>query len=201
MEFRSTVPDPAVYHIDQFDDDEVLEEQQQELLDHELSWKKGAAAPPGGGRRASPAFCQVERCGANLSEGKQYHRRHKVCDFHSKSPSVLVSGLRQRFCQQCSRCRNSTKRRGAVGGGWQGTTKGGGRSARPPMEKEHRTAEEVEEEEVVVLQFRRNSINAATVLGHVIMMEGGFSLLLLRLGIPITSDPRSDINIIINAYI
>ncbi|CAN1845476.1 Squamosa promoter-binding protein 1 [Linum perenne] len=103
MEFRSTVPDPAVYHIDQFDDDEVLEEQQQELLDHELSWKKGAAAPPGGGRRASPAFCQVERCGANLSEGKQYHRRHKVCDFHSKSPSVLVSGLRQRFCQQCSR--------------------------------------------------------------------------------------------------
>ncbi|KAG8080439.1 hypothetical protein GUJ93_ZPchr0007g5590 [Zizania palustris] len=47
--------------------------------------------------------CQVERCTANLSEARQYHRRHKVCELHSKQPIVLVAGLRQRFCQQCSR--------------------------------------------------------------------------------------------------
>ncbi|MCE3052411.1 single stranded nucleic acid binding protein [Datura stramonium] len=47
--------------------------------------------------------CQVEQCTADMADAKQYHRRHKVCEFHSKSPVVLISGLHQRFCQQCSR--------------------------------------------------------------------------------------------------
>ncbi|GMN20762.1 hypothetical protein TIFTF001_045378 [Ficus carica] len=47
--------------------------------------------------------CQAEKCTADLSYAKQYHRRHKVCEHHSKAQVVLVSGLRQRFCQQCSR--------------------------------------------------------------------------------------------------
>ncbi|ERN19735.1 hypothetical protein AMTRI_Chr02g215190 [Amborella trichopoda] len=47
--------------------------------------------------------CQAERCRADLSAAKRYHRRHKVCEVHSKSPSTLVAGLLQRFCQQCSR--------------------------------------------------------------------------------------------------
>ncbi|CAN0891259.1 Squamosa promoter-binding protein 1 [Linum grandiflorum] len=98
MDFRT---EPAGYMTNDhpvMDDDEVEDQQQQQEFD--ISWKKGA-----GQRRASNSnvCCQVERCGANLSEGKQYHRRHKVCDFHSKCSSVLVSGLRQRFCQQCSR--------------------------------------------------------------------------------------------------
>lgn len=58
--------------------------------------RRGAAA--GGG-----PSCQVERCAADLQEAKRYHRRHKVCEPHSKALVVLVAGLRQRFCQQCSR--------------------------------------------------------------------------------------------------
>ncbi|KAJ6293032.1 hypothetical protein OIU78_025084 [Salix suchowensis] len=61
----------------------------------------GKRGTTGGG--ASPPSCQVERCGANLTDAKRYHRRHKVCEVHAKSPAVVVDGLRQRFCQQCSR--------------------------------------------------------------------------------------------------
>ncbi|XP_011621379.1 squamosa promoter-binding-like protein 9 isoform X2 [Amborella trichopoda] len=49
------------------------------------------------------ARCQVEGCDVGLGEAKEYHRRHKVCEMHSKAPKVVVLGLEQRFCQQCSR--------------------------------------------------------------------------------------------------
>ena len=58
----------------------------------------GAVAAGSGG-----PSCQAERCGADLTEAKRYHRRHKVCEAHAKAAVVLVAGLRQRFCQQCSR--------------------------------------------------------------------------------------------------
>ncbi|KAK1364563.1 squamosa promoter-binding-like protein 7 [Heracleum sosnowskyi] len=47
--------------------------------------------------------CQVEGCHVALMNAKEYHRRHKVCEVHSKAPKVVVLGLEQRFCQQCSR--------------------------------------------------------------------------------------------------
>ncbi|KAL2319960.1 hypothetical protein Fmac_028929 [Flemingia macrophylla] len=47
--------------------------------------------------------CQVEGCHVALVNAKEYHRRHRVCDMHSKAPKVVVLGLEQRFCQQCSR--------------------------------------------------------------------------------------------------
>ncbi|XP_058113708.1 squamosa promoter-binding-like protein 8 [Magnolia sinica] len=48
--------------------------------------------------------CQAEGCKVDLSNAKHYHRRHKVCEFHSKATKVvLAGGLEQRFCQQCSR--------------------------------------------------------------------------------------------------
>nr|DAD47760.1 TPA_asm: hypothetical protein HUJ06_017697 [Nelumbo nucifera] len=47
--------------------------------------------------------CQAEGCNADLTHAKHYHRRHKVCEFHSKASTVLAAGLTQRFCQQCSR--------------------------------------------------------------------------------------------------
>uniref|UniRef100_A0A803LVF1 SBP-type domain-containing protein n=1 Tax=Chenopodium quinoa TaxID=63459 RepID=A0A803LVF1_CHEQI len=56
-----------------------------------------------GGLLLGLARCQAEKCTVDLTEAKRYHRRHKVCEHHAKAPSVLVSGLRQRFCQQCSR--------------------------------------------------------------------------------------------------
>ena len=48
-------------------------------------------------------MCQVDNCKEDLSSAKDYHRRHKVCELHSKSTKALVSNQMQRFCQQCSR--------------------------------------------------------------------------------------------------
>jgi hypothetical protein len=47
--------------------------------------------------------CQVEGCNEDLSGTKAYYCRHKVCALHSKAPRVIVGGIEQRFCQQCSR--------------------------------------------------------------------------------------------------
>ncbi|KAH1039223.1 hypothetical protein J1N35_040966 [Gossypium stocksii] len=47
--------------------------------------------------------CQVEGCKVDLNDDKAYYSRHKVCCMHSKSSKVIVAGLEQRFCQQCSR--------------------------------------------------------------------------------------------------
>lgn len=60
---------------------------------------KGAAQ----GAQQQPPRCQVEGCRVDLTGAKSYYCRHKVCSVHSKSPKVIVSGLEQRFCQQCSR--------------------------------------------------------------------------------------------------
>ncbi|KAM5588183.1 squamosa promoter-binding-like protein 3 [Rosa sericea] len=65
--------------------------------------KKGSGA---GGSTTTRPSCQAQSCNADLSDAKQYYRRHKVCDFHSKAPAVIVGGLQQRFCQQCSRFHN-----------------------------------------------------------------------------------------------
>ncbi|KAG2254502.1 hypothetical protein Bca52824_084638 [Brassica carinata] len=47
--------------------------------------------------------CQVDNCMEDLSVAKDYHRRHKVCEVHSKATKALVGNQMQRFCQQCSR--------------------------------------------------------------------------------------------------
>lgn len=65
-----------------------------------------AASPSlkkGGMNHLQAPSCQAEKCAVDLTDAKRYHRRHKVCEQHSKSPVVIVAGLRQRFCQQCSR--------------------------------------------------------------------------------------------------
>ncbi|KAI3446434.1 hypothetical protein Pfo_003099 [Paulownia fortunei] len=62
--------------------------------------KKGRTGVVQGGQ---PPRCQVEGCKVDLSDAKAYYCRHKVCGMHSKSPKVIVAGLEQRFCQQCSR--------------------------------------------------------------------------------------------------
>lgn len=49
------------------------------------------------------SYCQVEGCQVDLSSAKDYHRKHKVCEVHSKAPKVVVAGVERRFCQQCSR--------------------------------------------------------------------------------------------------
>ncbi|XP_027162745.1 squamosa promoter-binding-like protein 7 [Coffea eugenioides] len=65
-----------------------------------------AAAAAGVTVAVTPAVvprCQVDGCHVALLNAKDYHRRHKVCEQHSKAPKVVVLGLEQRFCQQCSR--------------------------------------------------------------------------------------------------
>ena len=57
----------------------------------------------GGGGRTSVARCQADSCNVDLNGARAYHRRHKVCEFHSKAAVVILAGLEQRFCQQCSR--------------------------------------------------------------------------------------------------
>ncbi|KAL2556464.1 Squamosa promoter-binding-like protein 1 [Forsythia ovata] len=55
------------------------------------------------GATSSRAVCQVEDCRADLSKARDYHRRHKVCEMHSKANKALIGNVMQRFCQQCSR--------------------------------------------------------------------------------------------------
>ncbi|KAJ0037774.1 hypothetical protein Pint_23753 [Pistacia integerrima] len=59
------------------------------------------AKTPGNGTQVPS--CLVDECTADLSKCRDYHRRHKVCELHSKTPKVTIQGQEQRFCQQCSR--------------------------------------------------------------------------------------------------
>lgn len=52
---------------------------------------------------SQPPICQVHGCFRDLSSSKDYYRRHRVCNEHSKTTKVIVDGIEQRFCQQCSR--------------------------------------------------------------------------------------------------
>lgn len=63
----------------------------------------GSVRRGSGGGIGGLRCCQAEKCTADLTDAKQYHRRHKVCELHAKAQVVLVGGMRQRFCQQCSR--------------------------------------------------------------------------------------------------
>ncbi|XP_062111494.1 squamosa promoter-binding-like protein 6 isoform X2 [Humulus lupulus] len=55
------------------------------------------------GSYSQTPFCQVHGCNMDLSTSKDYHKKHKVCDVHSKTSKVILNGIEQRFCQQCSR--------------------------------------------------------------------------------------------------
>ncbi|OMO79901.1 Transcription factor, SBP-box [Corchorus olitorius] len=55
------------------------------------------------GVNSHTAYCQVYGCNKDLTSSKDYHKRHKVCEVHSKTAKVIVNGIEQRFCQQCSR--------------------------------------------------------------------------------------------------
>ncbi|XVF80753.1 hypothetical protein PTKIN_Ptkin15bG0100500 [Pterospermum kingtungense] len=73
---------------------------QKEIVNWEGTSGKKTKLSGGSGNRA---VCQIEDCGADLSNAKDYHRRHKVCEMHSKASNAMVGNVMQRFCQQCSR--------------------------------------------------------------------------------------------------
>lgn len=64
--------------------------------------RSGSSGSGGAGGGNYPK-CQVDYCKEDLSIAKDYHRRHKVCEVHSKATRALVGQQMQRFCQQCSR--------------------------------------------------------------------------------------------------
>ncbi|KAM1847099.1 hypothetical protein ACFX14_011419 [Malus domestica] len=71
---------------------------------HSISRERSKRA--GNGMRSScyhAPTCQVHGCNMDLTFSKDYHKRHRVCDAHSKTAVVIVNGIKQRFCQQCSR--------------------------------------------------------------------------------------------------
>ncbi|KAL2457960.1 Squamosa promoter-binding-like protein 4 [Forsythia ovata] len=94
----------AVGSADIMEDDESL----LSATDDDKKKKGGAgsgAAKKGssGGASNSMRCCQAEKCTADLTDAKTYHRRHRVCEQHAKAQVAIVAGIRQRFCQQCSR--------------------------------------------------------------------------------------------------
>ncbi|KAH9619477.1 hypothetical protein KSS87_019123 [Heliosperma pusillum] len=62
--------------------------------------KSGKISKNGG---TSIPVCQVEGCTTDLRNSRDYNRRHKVCEMHSKASEAMVGNVVQRFCQQCSR--------------------------------------------------------------------------------------------------
>lgn len=70
------------------------------------SAKRGRSAAAAGDAAAVAAEaprCQVEGCGLELGGYKEYYRKHRVCEPHTKCLRVVVAGQDRRFCQQCSR--------------------------------------------------------------------------------------------------
>ncbi|KAJ8773134.1 hypothetical protein K2173_028311 [Erythroxylum novogranatense] len=71
------------------------------------SSESSAPLTPSNGMRlrasSQAAYCQVYGCNKDLTSSKEYHKRHKVCESHTKTSKVVVNGIEQRFCQQCSR--------------------------------------------------------------------------------------------------
>ncbi|KAI4327824.1 hypothetical protein L6164_020241 [Bauhinia variegata] len=93
---------------DSEDDDEgVIEqaanEQRKKKIIIRVVYGKGSTAQSTSSSSSTFLCCQADECGVDLQTAKKYHQRHKVCERHSKAAVVLVSGIRQRFCQQCSK--------------------------------------------------------------------------------------------------
>lgn len=80
-----------------------LGEQVYSIVECEVDKLEGKSVKKSKSAGTSQPVCQVQGCRADLSNAKDYHRRHKVCEVHSKAGEALVGNFMQRFCQQCSR--------------------------------------------------------------------------------------------------
>ncbi|KAJ1388552.1 SBP domain [Sesbania bispinosa] len=103
----------APYVVDSNGRDSLIDLKLGRFADHgdaiDPTFPKGApilsssesATPPkrvrASGVHSQTAYCQVYGCNKDLSTCKDYHKRHKVCEVHSKTPTVIVNGIEQRF--------------------------------------------------------------------------------------------------------
>ncbi|XP_044956142.1 squamosa promoter-binding-like protein 1 isoform X2 [Hordeum vulgare subsp. vulgare] len=69
----------------------------------QISEEERPANATAGASSSSAPSCLVDGCHADLRDGRDYHRRHKVCEVHTKSTLVRIKNIEHRFCQQCSR--------------------------------------------------------------------------------------------------
>lgn len=105
------------------DEDEVESEEKKEVeVEEEIDERKKRVCTGIDGERKAASVaaasatstaqrCQADSCEADLGAAKRYHQRHKVCESHSKAKVVLVGGLEQRYCQQCSRYIKNKKKK------------------------------------------------------------------------------------------
>ncbi|KAI5331214.1 hypothetical protein L3X38_021340 [Prunus dulcis] len=94
------------YKMEEEEEEEEDEEEEQEEEEDDEDTNRSSLVY--GGSMARPS-CQADDCNADLSDAKQYYRRHKVCGVHAKAPAVRVGGVQQRFCQQCSSAQKIAK--------------------------------------------------------------------------------------------
>ncbi|XP_066306187.1 squamosa promoter-binding-like protein 1 isoform X2 [Miscanthus floridulus] len=76
------------------DNNHVVSVQRGRSSEEEERPRKGAS---------SSTTCQVDGCHADLSGARDYHKRHKVCEAHTRTTVVCIKNVEHRFCQQCSR--------------------------------------------------------------------------------------------------
>ncbi|KAG4951922.1 hypothetical protein JHK85_045789 [Glycine max] len=73
------------------------------------SFSRSAKRAPSFNNGTQIVSCLVDGCHSDLSNCKDYHRRHKVREVHSKTTQVTIGGQKQRFCQQCSNNKRRSK--------------------------------------------------------------------------------------------
>ncbi|KAL3740147.1 hypothetical protein ACJRO7_021431 [Eucalyptus globulus] len=109
MESPKFVEDKRSLKGNRMEDEDLEEEEEDEDESGEADRRRARAATRSTRKGGScsgwgpPLLCQAENCSVDMTDAKRYHRRHKVCEFHAKASVAMVAGLRQRFCQQCSR--------------------------------------------------------------------------------------------------
>ncbi|CAK9172106.1 unnamed protein product, partial [Ilex paraguariensis] len=92
---KDKVKKEAATEVEDMEDDEFLgtsEDDRKKRSGGSGGGKKGS----GGGGASSMRCCQAEKCTADLSDAKQYHRRHKVCEHHAKLKLWCVADSRTR---------------------------------------------------------------------------------------------------------
>ncbi|KAE8677627.1 SC35-like splicing factor 28 isoform 1 [Hibiscus syriacus] len=98
---------------------------QMEKLEEEEAGVAGKKRARTGRVRSGTFRCQVPGCGADITELKGYHKRHRVCLQCANSRTVLIDGETKRYCQQCGKfhlLKDLMKEKGVVEGNWSGTT-------------------------------------------------------------------------------
>jgi hypothetical protein len=88
--------------------DRTEEEPQDEAMAPAPDPPRGPPAAGGG-----PRACRAPGCPADLSTGKTYNWRYRICEDHRGASSLVVDGRRVRFCQMCAKFHDLSQFEGA----------------------------------------------------------------------------------------